>query len=77
MHIKPLLFGRIARVLSGIGMFFVVWLITPQKLTLFGSAALMFLGVSLFVGGIMSNPGCEITAIPNLFLSNEKKLHCS
>lgn len=77
MHIKPLLFGRIARIMLGIGTFFVIWFIGPQKLTMFGSLALIFLGVSFFVGGIMGNPGCEITAIPNLFLSKEKRLHCS
>jgi len=77
MQIKPLLLGRIARVLFGIGTFFAIGLIGPQKLTLFGSLALIFLGVSFFVGGIMGNPGCEITAIPNLFLSKKKRLHCS
>lgn len=77
MHIKPLFFGRIARIIVGIGSFLAVWLIGPQKLTMLGSAALIFLGVSFFIGGITANPGCEITAIPNLFLSDEKQLHCS
>ncbi len=77
MHIKPLLFGRIARVLVGIGTFFVIWFIGPQKLTMIGSLALVFLGVSFIVGGITGNPGCEITAIPNLFFPNDKQLHCS
>lgn len=77
MHIKPLFFGRIARIFVGIFSFLAIWVIGPQKLTIYGSLALIFLGVSFLVGGITGNPGCEITAVPNLFLPEEKKLHCS
>jgi hypothetical protein len=37
---------------------------------------LFFLAASFIVGGLMANPGCEITALPNLLLSAEKRLHC-
>lgn len=77
MHFKPLLFGRLARVMFGIGLFVAIWMIDPQKLTVWGTSTLIFLGVSFLVGGIMGNPGCEITAIPNLFLSKKKRFHCS
>lgn len=77
MHIKPLFFGRTARIFVGIGSFLAIWIIGPQQLTLFGTLALVFLGISFVVGGITGNPGCEITAIPNLFLPEKKQLHCS
>lgn len=77
MQLKPLFFGRLTRILSGIVILVIIGIIGPQVLTIWGTIALVLLGISLIVGGFMGNPGCEITAIPNLFLSEEKKLHCT
>ncbi len=75
MKLKPLLFGRVSRVLFGLGTFVLIWVIGVDTLTLIGTGALAFLGVSFLIGGIMGNPGCELTAIPNLFRSKENQIH--
>ena len=77
MHLKPLLFGRLTRVLFGIGTFVVIGIVGPSQLTFWGTLALILLGVSFVVGGLMGNPGCEITALPNLFLPKEREVHCT
>lgn len=68
---KPLLVGRVLRVLSGVA--FLGWLFFAPPGEMVWSGVLLFLGVSFLVGGIMGNPGCEITALPNLFF--RKRLH--
>ena len=74
--LKPLLFGRLSRVLFGMGTFAVIVFVGPGQLSLWGTVALGLLGISFLVGGLMGNPGCEITALPNLFLSKENRVHC-
>jgi hypothetical protein len=74
--LEPLFFGRVMRVFCGIGCFILIWIIGVDTLTLIGVVALAILGVSLIIGAIVRNPGCEITAIPNLFLSKKKQIHC-
>jgi Na+/H+ antiporter NhaC len=74
--LRPLFIGRLTRVLFGVGTFFLVAVIGPSTLTTWGTVALVALGLSFLIGGIMGNPGCEVTAIPNLFLSEKKKVHC-
>jgi hypothetical protein len=74
--LKPLLFGRLSRVLFGMGTFAVIGFVGPGQLSLWGTVALGLLGISFLVGGLMGNPGCEITALPNLFLSKEHRVHC-
>jgi len=74
MH-EPLLFGRVLRVLLGVGTFVLIWVIGVNTLTLIGTVVLAFLGVSFLIGGFTRNPGCEITAIPNLFRSKENRTH--
>lgn len=68
---KPLLVGRLLRIILGIGtlayVFFSPW-------GLFWQVVLVFLGVSLVVGGIMAYPGCEIWALPSVLF--RKRLHC-
>ncbi len=76
-HLEPLLFGRLTRVLFGIGTFAVIVIFGPRELTSWGTLGLVLLGVSFVVGGLVGNPGCEITALPNLFLSKEKRVHCT
>lgn len=74
--LKPLFFGRATRVLFGIGSFVLVVVIGSSELTIWGTIALVILGLSFLIGGVLGNPGCELTALPNLFLSKEKKVHC-
>jgi hypothetical protein len=74
--LKPLFFGRATRVLFGFGTIILVVVIGPSNLTIWGTFALVVLGISFLIGGILGNPGCELTAIPNLFFSKEKKVHC-
>ena len=75
-ELKPLVIGRVTRVLFGIGTFVLVAVVGPSQLTIWGTVALIFLGASFLIGGIWGNPGCEITAIPNLVLPEKKRLHC-
>ena len=73
--LEPLFFGRVSRVLFGIGTFVLIWVIGADTLTPIGTVALIFLGASFLIGGLVRNPGCELTAIPNLFLSEAKRVH--
>ena len=75
-RIKPLAVGRVTRVLFGIGTLVAVALIGPSSLTAGGTIGLVFLGVSFLIGGVAGNPGCELTAIPNLFVPRPKRRHC-
>ncbi len=75
MKLKPLLFGRISRMLFGVGTFVLIWAVGVDTLTFIGTVALVFLGASFLIGGLMGNPGCELTAIPNLFRSKENQIH--
>jgi hypothetical protein len=63
---KPLLVGRVLRVLSGLA--FLGWLFFAPLSDMIWNGLLLFLGISFLVGGIMAHSGCEITALPNLFL---------
>ena len=74
--LEPLLIGRVSRIVFGIGTFVLIWIIGVDSLGTIGTGALVFLGSSFLIGGLMGNPGCEITAIPNLFRSEEKRFHC-
>ncbi len=74
--LEPLLIGRLSRIVFGFGAFVLIWIIGVDSLGPIGTGALVFLGASFFIGGLMTNPGCEITAIPNLFRSEEKRVHC-
>ena len=74
--LKPLFFGRMTRVLFGLGVFALIVIVGPASLTTLGTIGLSFLGVSFLIGGILANPGCEITAIPNLLLPKRSRAHC-
>ncbi len=75
-RLEPLLVGRVSRIVFGVGTLVLIWIIGVDSLGPIGTGALVFLGASFFIGGLMGNPGCEITAIPNLFRSEEKRVHC-
>ena len=71
----PLVFGRVTRVLFGVGSFVLIFTVGVNTLTTIGTGALAFLGISFLIGGLVANPGCELTAIPNLFRSKENQIH--
>jgi len=75
-RLTPLFVGRVTRVLFGVGTFVLIAVIGPSALTTWGVVALVALGLSFVIGGMVGNPGCELTAIPNLVLPKKKKLHC-
>ena len=75
-RLKPLFVGRMTRVLFGLGTLLLIAIIGPSTLTTWGTTALAALGLSFLIGGLVGNPGCELTAIPNLFLSKKKRVHC-
>lgn len=74
--LPPLAFGRAARVITGIGVLYWTTAEGMDQLGDVGYAALILLGLSFLIGGIIGNPGCEVTALPNLFLSKERQFHC-
>ena len=71
-RLKPLLVGRVSRVVFGLGAFAWIWIAPPGWV---GTAVLAGFGLSFLIGGLVANPGCEITAIPNLFLPEARRLH--
>jgi len=73
--IPPGPLGRAVRVLFGLGTLYWMSELGIEGLGLAGFAALLFLGVSFLLGGVLSNPGCELSAIPNLFLPEKAKVH--
>ena len=73
---RPLAIGRLTRVLFGLGTFIVIFVVGPSALGTTGTVLAAALGVSFVVGGLIGNPGCEITAVPNLLLPESKRIHC-
>jgi hypothetical protein len=73
---RPLAFGRVTRIVFGIMSFVIIVVLGTSTLGAIGTALIVFLGVSFIVGGLVGNPGCEITAIPNLVLPKSKRVHC-
>jgi hypothetical protein len=70
--LKPLLIGRLTRIAFGLGALAWIGVGSPGWM---GTTVLALLGASFVIGGLQANPGCEITAIPNLFLPEQKRLH--
>ena len=68
-----MLFGRGLRIVAGAFALAAAIIVGPFGLW---GLLLFFIAASFIVGGLMANPGCEITAFPNLLLSAEKRLHC-
>jgi hypothetical protein len=68
----PLFFGRFLRILLGLALF--AWLVISPPAGHLLQGLLVFLGVSLVIGGIMAHPGCEICVLPNLLL--RQRMHC-
>ncbi len=74
--LKPLLVGRVSRILAGLASLGAVAFVPLAGFGFLGAAALAVLGLSFLVGGFVGNPGCEVTALPNLLLRSDKKVHC-
>ena len=74
--LPPLACGRAARVIFGLGALvgavFVPW---SEGGGIAGGLVLIFFGLSFLAGGLMANPGCEVTALPNLLLPAEKRVN--
>ena len=75
-ELPPLFFGRLMRIVTGLVTLGVIPYVGIDQLGFWGLAGLGFLGFSFLIGGIMGNPGCEITALPNLALPSVKRTHC-
>ena len=73
--VRPLFFGRLLRILLGLAALGLTLYFGIDQLSLFGAIALGFLGLSFLVSGITANPGCELTALPNLARPAEKRVH--
>lgn len=73
--LKPLFFGRLSRVVFGLAALAAVPLVGLEGWNAFTVGGLVLLGLSFLLGGLMGNPGCEITALPNLLLRSEKRVH--
>jgi len=71
-----MMIGRVSRIVFGAGTFALIWIVGVDVLGAIGTGALVFLGLSFVIGGLMGNPGCEITAIPNLLRPVKKRSHC-
>ncbi|MGB5814543.1 MAG: hypothetical protein WBH85_20580 [Thermoanaerobaculia bacterium] len=75
-ELPPLFFGRLMRIVTGLVTLGIVPYVGIDQLGFWGVAGLGFLGLSFLIGGIMGNPGCEITALPNMALPTTKRVHC-
>jgi len=76
--LKPLFVGRVTRVLAGLAVLVgAIWFVEWQGAAILGGVALVLLGLSFLVGGLVGNPGCEVTSLPNLVLPSAKRVHCT
>ncbi len=73
--LPPLAVGRVTRVVFGVATLSWANPMGTSELGLPGMVALVFLGVSFLLGGLLGNPGCELSALPNLVLPREKQIH--
>ena len=73
---KPLFIGRLVRVLAGLALLVGVPFVPDIEYRWLGIAALVLAGATFIIAGARANPGCEITAIPNLLLPPDRQLSC-
>ena len=75
---RPLFFGRLGRILLGavcLGLA-AFGFVTHPEYSVGARVLLLFFGISFVIGGVRAIPGCEITAIPNLFVPSSRQLTC-
>ncbi|MDA2928682.1 hypothetical protein MYX84_01855 [Acidobacteria bacterium AH-259-O06] len=73
--LEPLFIGRTLRVLAGIGCFYFAFYVFHLPVDFGELVAVMILGLlglSFVLGGLLANPGCEVTALPNLILKRKQ-----
>ena len=73
--LPPLFFGRSTRIAFGLTTLGAAVVFGAEALSIAGFVALVLLGVSFLVGGLIGNPGCELSALPNLVLPRSKRFH--
>lgn len=73
--LRPLLVGRLTRAGFGLIVLAVALHLGTEGAGLVGYVALLLLGLSFLVGGLMANPGCELSALINVFLPPRKRIH--
>jgi hypothetical protein len=73
--LKPLLVGRLSRVVAGAATLVAVPYVGFAGEDSIVAIALLVLGLSFVIGGLVANPGCEITSLLNLVLPTKKRLH--
>lgn len=73
---RPLFFGGLLRILAGLGCLVGIAFVPLFEYTWLAVLALALGGLTFLVAGIRANPGCEITALPNLFLPPHRQLSC-
>lgn len=76
-HLKPLFIGRVSRIIFGIAVTFWGATLWHQNLAaIIASLAVLLFGLSFLIGGLIANPGCEITALLNVLRPKQKRVHC-
>ena len=65
---RPLAIGRATRLLFGVALILVALMTGVGTISLLGFLALLILGLSFLIGGLLAIPGCELSALPNLML---------
>ena len=73
--LRPLFFGRLLRILAGTATLGLTVYLGVDQLTVFGALALGCLGLSFVASGLIANPGCELSALPNMLLPEQKRQH--
>jgi len=73
---QPLLFGRLARILVGVGLWVGIAFIPSIADAWLGVLALAVGGLIFVLAGAIANPGCEITAPINLFRRSGNRISC-
>lgn len=76
-QLKPLIIGRVSRIIFGVAvLYYGVKLWHENVSAIIASLAVLLFGLSFLAGGLMANPGCEITALLNVLRAKEKRVHC-
>lgn len=76
-HLTPLLIGRVSRAIFGLAIIYCgakLWHV--NLVAMITSLALALFGLSFVVGGLIANPGCEITALLNVLRPRDRRVHC-
>jgi len=66
--LRPLTIGRTTRVVFGAAVILIALVTGVLQISVLGFLALMALGLSFVIGGLLAIPGCELSALPNLML---------